>query len=954
MPGVNEHGTGETVCFGPYKLSFTKRLLEKDGKPHHLGARALDILIVLAEHAGDVVSNRELLARVWANSVVEDGNLRFHVAALRRALGDGQSEARYVINVPGRGYCLVAPVTQVVEGARPVLTRSVRPSNIPVALPRILGRDDVVQQICHELLSRRFVTIVGTGGIGKTSVAVTVCHHLSQNFGGAIHFVDLGALKDPRLVTSALSSALGLTFDPVEPVDLVSSLSDQRILLVLDSCEHVVGYIASIAEAIYRYNPEIYILTTSRESLRVAGEHIYRLMPLDCPPEAASLSLQEILAYPAARLFVELVETHGPGHVRDTDTNMIGQICRKLDGIPLAIELAAGRVDAYSIEGLAKLLSIRFELLWHGRRTAVPRHQTLQATLDWSYDLLPAAERVVAQRLSIFVGNFTLDAARFVAAFGNVGDAELVEMLAELVARSFLMPDCSTSPMRYRMLDTTRDYLLIKLFESQTFDAVAIRHTHYVRTVLERAFTEYDSRNMEDWLANYGSEAGNVRAALDWAFSASGDVSAGTELTVAAIPLWFQLSYADECRHRVHQAIENTAEGPARNAHARNIMQLYAALGLSRTFTRGHAPQALLAWGKALEIAEDLGDQEFQLEALWGVWYCHIGSGEYRAALDSARRFDQLAESPGDRQISDRLIGVPLHCMGDHQIARRLIERSFVSRIALAVPSTSIRFRHGQPMTAGVILAQMLWLQGFPEQAMKTATTSVELARSSGHAISICDALSQASCPVAMYVGDLTAVEQAIQSLFEQARLYSLEGWAVLGRCWRSALLIRRGELEDGVPLLKYDLEELSTVRFAFYTTGFMGTLAEGLASAGETSAALRVINDALERCERREERWCLAELIRIKGVILSMGAGPGPSFAEECFLQSLDWARRQGALGWQLRTATSLAQHWSKSGRVESAAELLKSTYANFTEGFASADLQAARQSLAGLRVSN
>jgi predicted ATPase/DNA-binding winged helix-turn-helix (wHTH) protein len=955
MPGVNERTQSETVSFGPFKLSFSKRLLEKDGKPHPLGARALDILIVLAQRAGDVVSNREILGRVWANCVVEDGNLRFHVAALRKALGDGQSDARYVINVPGRGYCLVAPVTQIIEPNDIAAGVMIRPLRVPPSLVRMLGRDVDVGQISGELLARRFVTIVGPGGIGKTSVAVEVCHRLVATFHGAIHFVDLSTLRDGRLVISALSSAAGFTFDPDHALDsLVSSLADQPTLFVLDSCEHVIDDLAALAEAVFRRSPEAYILATSRESLRVRGEHIYRLLPLECPPARASLTMTELLAYPAAQLFVELVDSHTYHELGDADTPAIVGICRKLDGIPLAIELAAGRVDAYGIDGVLELLNSRFELLWHGRRTAAPRHQTLQATLDWSYELLPVTEREVAQRLAVFVGSFTLDAARSVAAYGSLSEAHLVEALAELVARSFLMPSCGATPVQYRMLDTTRDYLLAKLLASNTFDAVAIRHAHYFRTLLERAFTEYDHRNMEDWLANYGPETGNVRAALDWTFSATGDANAGMELTVAAIPLWFQLSYADECRHRVHQAIASSAAGTERDAHSRQIMQLYAALGLSRTFTKGHAPQALLAWGKALEIAEQLDDREFRLESLWGLWYCHIGSGEYRAALDTAHHFHQLAGSPRDRYIGDRLIGVPLHCMGDHAIARRHIERSFQSEASAPVPSGSIRFRYGQPMTAGVILAQMLWLQGFPEQAQATARSSVEIARRSGHAISVCDALSQASCPVAMYVGDLAAAEQAIQSLFEHARLYSLEGWEVLGRCWHSALQIRRGELHAGLAMLHNEVAELRKVRFAFYTTGFMCTLAEGLAQAGDTIAALRIINDALERCQQREELWCIAELLRVKGVIMALAAQADADAADEYFRQALEWARKQGALSWELRAATSQARHWALNGREQSALAVLSPILARFTEGYASADLETARKLLAKLSFSS
>jgi predicted ATPase len=373
-------------------------------------------------------------------------------------------------------------------------------------------------------------------------------------------------------------------------------------------------------------------------------------------------------------------------------------------------------------------------------------------------------------------------------------------------------------------------------------------------------------------------------------------------------------------------------------------MHLYVALGLSRTFTTGLAPQAAAAWMKAFEIAESLGDRESQLEALWGLWIYQIGIGEYRAALTTAQKFCTRAESARDLSIGNRLIGVPLHCMGDHTKARHHIERAFSPEAPLAKSADGIRFRHNQPMAASVVLAQMLWLRGLPDQAVVAARNSVEEASATGHAISLCDALAQAACPLAMFVGDWTQAEEAVAILLDQSTRYALGPWRVLGQCWKGALLVRRSELDSGLGLLGSSMTELREVKFALYHTGFLSTLSEGLANAGHVARAISVIDEAFERCQQKEEFWFIAEILRVKGELLLQGASCDFARAEKHFLQSHDWARQQGALSLELRTAMSLARLRRTQSRTEEARTSLIAVYERFSEGFATSDLRAAK----------
>src|SRR5258707_9924366 len=390
--------TDNVASFGPFRLFAAERLLEKADEPLQLGGRALDILIALVERAGEVVTRKELISRVWPDVTVEEANLRVHIAGLRKVLGDGSGGARYVANVPGRGYCFVAHVTlsashRSFPPTQPAVIDRLR--KLPARLTRMFGRDDTVRALSAQLMRRRFVSIVGPGGMGKTTVAISIAHALMDDFEGAVFFIDLGALTDPGLVPTAVASALGFMVQAQDPfLSLLAFLGDRRVLLVLDSCEHVIDAAAALAEPVVSEAPQAHILTTSREALRVEGEHVPLLYPLDGPLNDVGLTAAEALTFPAVQLFMERAAASGDrSELSDADAPIVAGICRRLDGIALAIELAASRVSSHGIRGTAELLDNRFKLLWQGRRTALPRHQTLNAMLDWSYNLLQERDK---------------------------------------------------------------------------------------------------------------------------------------------------------------------------------------------------------------------------------------------------------------------------------------------------------------------------------------------------------------------------------------------------------------------------------------------------------------------------------------------------------------------------------------------------------------------------------
>ena len=356
------------LSFGPFNLVASERLLTKDGVPVDLGARALDILIALISTPNEVVSKKDLMSRVWPDVTVEEGSLRFHMASLRKALGDGKDGARYITTLAGRGYCFVAPVSQASRPRDevPAASANFPYANLPHRLGRMVGRSDDVQKLSAQLRASRLVTIVGPGGVGKTTVAVAVAHQLADAFAGSVLFADLGMLSDPKLATTAISSMMGLSVqsDDATP-GLIAFLKGKRILLILDTCEHLVDAIAGLAASLMEAAPQVHILATSREALRIEGEHIYRLDALACPPDDAELTAEAVRQFPATQLFLERAAASGAHlNISDVDAPIVANICRKLDGVPLAIELAARRAESYGIQQTAALLDQHLTLLW--------------------------------------------------------------------------------------------------------------------------------------------------------------------------------------------------------------------------------------------------------------------------------------------------------------------------------------------------------------------------------------------------------------------------------------------------------------------------------------------------------------------------------------------------------------------------------------------------------------
>ncbi|WP_158952054.1 ATP-binding protein [Paraburkholderia acidisoli] len=945
---------GVVFEFGRFRLMPARQLLLDGDTRVRLGNRALVILTALVERPGELLTRQELLARGWPGTVVDESNIKVQIAALRKALGAAPARQAYLDTVVGRGYRFVAPVrTRALRASEAVpVERAAVAHNLPARLAPPIGRAGDIGSLLDKLPQTRLMTITGPGGIGKTRLALALAQSIADAACHDVWFVDLSTLGDAALVPHAVATALGLA---VHSQDIATALeNDLRMrvrpqLIVLDNCEHVVDAAAEMAERIVAVAPRMLVLATSREPLRAVGEHVYRLDPLGHPAQSAGLSARAALQWPAIALFAaRAAEQRGDYVLSDADAPVVAEICRRLDGIALAIELAARRVDGFGARGLLRRLEDRFRVLDAGGAGGFggpERHRTLLAMLDWSHQLLPEVERTVLRRLGVFAGAFALDAAVAVVTDEALGAAPVVDALASLVAKSIVTADLRGESMHYRLLDTTRAYARRKLAEAGELDALARRHAAYCLERFASDEAQWAEATDTHWFEARVRAIDDARAALDWAFSARGDAAMGVALTVSAIPALLHVSSLDECRGRVATALAQVARGAA--VDDVRAMKLHGALAASTMYTRGMVPEVEAASATALAISERLGDETFQLRALFAACCALVYAGKHPAADALLDRYRTLAAATGNAAAisdGDRLTAFAWHRAGRQAAARRHLERVLAHRPAARHTRPLGRFHVEWRGAARTILSNVLWLQGFPEQALRTAQEATEQAQSLGNTLTLGYALVLAAVPLALYTGDLPRAESALATLQTHLAKHGLHVYDGMARCLHGALLVERRDAR-GLALLAEALAQLRRENVGMRYSMYLGMYARGLLSFGRADPARRVIDEALAWSAAHGERWIEPELLRIKAAILE-AQGPravrGPAW--RAYLDAIELARAQGALSLELRAATGLAGLARTLGLCRESRVQLRPVYARFTEGFDTADLRAAR----------
>ncbi|NWD46261.1 ATP-binding protein [Pseudomonas yamanorum] len=920
VPQAPDH-TENAIGFGPFLLLARQHVLLRNGEPVTLGSRALYLLIALASRAGELLEKSELISFAWPKVVVEECNLRAQIVALRRALGD-DGNFSYIVTVPGRGYRFVAPVTMqaVSDGA---MTQALLPAptveapNLQPPPGTVIGREQLILSLADQLLSQRFLTITGPGGIGKTTVALAVAQLLQGRFHQGMCFVDLAPATSGQWVAGMLANALGIQSVSDDPLQSVASmLANSPLLLVLDNCEHVLQATADAVEVLLRCAPQCCVLTTSREPLRAEGERVHDLAPLLVPDEDLNLSAEQAMAWSGIALFIERVKALDPGFVfKDTDVAAASAICRKLDSNALAIEIAAARVRTFGIQDLVGLLDGSFRLQMTGRRTALARHRSLSATLDWTYSMLTGDEQAMLRQLAVFTGSFTLDAVKAMTASSALDARNALPLLESLMDKSLLIAGESQLLKRYRLLETTRAYALEKLNEHGEADATRQRHARYALEVLQEAGQTLDSLSPEIWVGLYGPEINTVRAALEWAFSASGDLPTGIELTLGGVPLWLRLSLVSECRTWVDKglAIADTTPLPLRQR-----MLLQTALASVLMLTYGTGGPMREAWRQVREDARDLGDAEHKLRALWGLWSDRCGCNQYAEALELAERYISLSHSGNQQLLGKRMRAVALFHMGDLAGARQNIDEALGSPSAPRSHIIDVHF--DQRIAARCLKAKVQLLEGDVDPALRLIGSCVDEAITLDHPATLWYTLCLGAIPLALLASNLPKVRYYLGLLQGSTTQQDLHIWRQFRLCFESILLIRQGSPEEGVPLLGEALHHLSGQGDSQLYSLLRCEYALGLARLGLEKLALEVLEDTLQLALGRHEHWFVPQMLRIKAQLILRQAQYGSVDKAKVLLRQA-WVDAQlaGAHFWRAQIASDLARLQEPKMRIAS-----------------------------------
>jgi predicted ATPase/DNA-binding winged helix-turn-helix (wHTH) protein len=920
--------------FSVWELDLKRRELRAHGVPVRIGGRAVEILAVLVDSAGKLVLKDDLIRRVWPGAIVEENTLQFHISARRKALGHDRD---WLKTVSGRGYRLLgnwavrerkAPIDRAAFEHSRAIEQSFR-TNLPVAVSALVGRALAIRRVENALSVHRVVTLTGPGGIGKTTLALEVARSVFASAHGDAFLVDLASLSDPGLVPSAVAGVLDLRLGggQATAAAIARAIGGRLIHLLLDNCEHLIEAVAGLAETIIRFCSGVSILATSRENLRIEGEYVYRVGPLSVPTEQEQ-EPDAILAQSAVQLFISRINASwtslAPAMLLE-----VAAICRKVDGIPLAIEFAAARVVTLGLSQVAALLDDRFGLLTAGRRTALPRHQTLRATLDWSYNLLPEWERQLLCRAAIFPAGFTLAAASAVLSDArSEPSSTVIEGIANLVAKSLLTFDGTPSAGRWRLLEMIRAYALEKLAESGDEEHVSRLSATYLRDLFRSQRNRPQERVNSEVKATAHREIDNVRAAIVWALSSYSALAIGLELTADSAPLWFQLSLMPEYRQRVERALMRLQELPRPDSELE--IRLQVALGYAIWYSGPEETPGTMnrAFERAIALADPVGNSHFQLQALWGVWAVKRASGENENALAAATRYDAIAHQQDDKRstvLANRMLALTHHDLGNLTRARGHAE-TVLSRAPHLDPESNDDLQVDAWIAMLTLLARVQWLQGFPDQANATAREAIDTALQMDHWFSICYVLFTAGCPVSLWIGDLSDAQLRLDMLRDRTGLPP--GFISHGRAFEAALRLRQGNEADALTASYIEPRVQNP------------TMARLITLVSAPTISMPFPEDV--PCDTP---WSLPEVLRVDAeLLLWRGGSDAVAAAEAKLYRSLELARQQSARSWELRTALSIARLWMAQGQRRHAKQLLEPIYGKFTEGLDTLDLRSSR----------
>jgi predicted ATPase/DNA-binding winged helix-turn-helix (wHTH) protein len=678
----------ETFRFGDFDLDVSSYELRFQGRAVQIERRPMDLLVMLVERRGQLVSRRDIVELLWGQDVfveVEPG-VNTVIWKIRGALGDSSANPRFVETVSGRGYRFVAPVEVMAQpipqaSASPVAVREplpdTRPHNLPAELTSFVGRRMELLELPGVLAAARLVSLTGAGGVGKTRLAVRLASKLVAEFRDGVWLVDLAPLSAPDLIVQTIATTLGTREGPQRPARdaLLDSLRTRQLLLVLDNCEHVIGACAELVEAVLRHAPGVRILATSREALGVSGETIRRVPSLSIPGALAPVHADALLDVEATQLFIERA-SGVDSTFRPTPDNAdaIASICRRLDGIPLAIELAAARVIVLSPAQIEARLQDRFRLLTGGGRTAVARQRTLEATMDWSYQLLSPGEQQLLSRLSVFPAAWTLDAAEAVCAGDGISERDVLDLLSQLVGKSLVAAGGDfDGERRYRLLETVRQYAQERLARAGAADRLRGRHFEFYFEAFRGVLPVLSHHGQLPCLRRLRIEQENVRTALEWALSSEALAQKGVELAGALFWYWTKCGLFEEGTRWLEQALAVAVPVPG-------LIRARALIGLANLhWFQGRHVEADARAAEALTLGRESGDAWVVSFALFLQGTAAFERGDHEQAEVRSQEARDAADVSGEHVLHGPpllVLGNVAASKGDYERAQQLYDQS--------------------------------------------------------------------------------------------------------------------------------------------------------------------------------------------------------------------------------------------------------------------------------------
>lgn len=902
------------LSFGDFRLDAARKMLWRGQTYVPLGARAYAILTALLENPGRLVSKSELFERAWPGVSVDAANLRIQIAQLRRVLGDlGQN----IVTEQSIGYSYTGEVRQVSEAGRaPIATRF----HAPATLLKPLGRQHAISSVIEALKSHRLVSIVGPGGIGKTTLALDIAERLEGEFQDGVCFVDLSLAVDEKAVANAVAAALErpVTNNPME--DVGTYLRTRRVMLVLDCCERAIKPIAEFTHAILTKAPGVVVIATSREVMRVSGEFVEQLEGLALPPQGP-VTAEQALEYAAIALFNRsATATNAHFKLNDDTAQSVAAVCRGLDGIPLAIDLAAGLTGTLGLQQIADGLAQRMSLLAFGRRGGESRHRTLDAAIAWSYDTLTSSEATTLRRLSIFADAFTMEAALEVVVFGVLDRSSAELAIVSLAQKSLLNVSFRIQAPEYRLLDTTRVFAASRLgIEDEMRDASA-SHAQYV---LKR-MPEYGSQLFVTDQGTTVSFAKDIRAALDWAYREDVKTLLPIYLTIGAEPIWLKLRFYSELYSRMTQARTWLEEiGGDGSTYDHCMAAVMTGIANSTIYDAG-APEKINDVEHALQLAKAVDDFELIARNLHFAFFYHTVRHHGNEALAYAEELRDRGRAAGLQEVEDFASANAANALlqiGDWPKAQAIVDR-FVHTEPEIKPTTSainyVFFTYLWSLLVGSILAGS---KGEVTKCFDYADRAIALCGGNLRDQTRFHVLYFAACRMACRCGDFSRGKIYLDMLERLAQDYapwqfmilSYQGWVAFGE----------GRVQEAHRLL----EKFCSVPAS--KTLLSGTIHLVLSDVrrlvGDLDGAERAASEVLAVRSNEQDPFMVGTSLRAQADVIVARNDPGEIYhAAGLYARAIENSRAHGAFTTEVPAALGLARLEISQGRSEVAREIL------------------------------